>query len=79
MSRVEQDLQAGGSARAAGLALTMQRMAWGVGTVPEQVWEDPDVPASRYGANPRTASIGFLNGEAAIRDGSMVHPSSRAG
>ena len=43
----------------------MQRMAWGVGTVPEQIWEDPDVPASRYGANPRTASIGFLNGEAA--------------
>jgi glucoamylase len=63
--RAEQDLQAGYPARAAALALTMQRMAWGAGTIPEQVWEDPNVPASRYGASPRTASIGFLNGEAA--------------
>ena len=63
--RAEQDLQNGALPRAAGLALTMQRMAWGTGTLPEQVWEDPHVPASGYGANPRTASIGFFNGEAA--------------
>ena len=63
--RAEQDLQNGALPRAAGLALTMQRMAWGTGTLPEQVSEDPHVPASGYGANPRTASIGFFNGEAA--------------
>jgi glucoamylase len=63
--RAEQDLQSGAPAAAAGLALTMQRMAWGTGTVPEQVWEDPDVPASRYGSDPLTASIGFRDGEAA--------------
>ena len=63
--RAEQDLQSGAPAAAAGLAITMQRMAWGTGTVPEQVWEDPDVPASRYGSDPAVASIGFRNGEAA--------------
>jgi glucoamylase len=63
--RAEQDLQSGHPTAAAALALTMQRMAWGTGTVPEQVWEDPDVPASPYRSNPRTSSIGFRNGEAA--------------
>ena len=63
--RAEQDLQAGDRLGAAGLAVTMQRMTWGLGYVPEQVWEDPDVPASPYGANPTTASIGFTNGQAA--------------
>jgi glucoamylase len=63
--RAEQDLQSGQPAAAGSLALTMQRMAWGIGTVPEQVWEDPDVPASPYGSNPGTLSIGFRNGEAA--------------
>lgn len=63
--RAEQDLQAGHPAAAAALALTMQRMAWGTGTVPEQVWEDPNVPASPYGSNPAASSIGFRNGEAA--------------
>ncbi len=63
--RAEQDLQAGDQAGAAALAATMQRMAWGTGLLPEQVWEDPAVPASRYGADPATASIGFTNGQAA--------------
>jgi glucoamylase len=63
--RAEQDLQTGQPAAAASLAVTMQRMAWGIGTVPEQVWEDPDVPASPYGSDPATASIGFRNGAAA--------------
>jgi glucoamylase len=30
--------------------------------VPEQVWEDPDLPAAPYGADPTTASIGFTDG-----------------
>ena len=63
--RAEQDLQAGDVRGASGLALTMQRMSWGVGLVPEQVWEDPDTPASPYGSDPATESIGFTNGKAA--------------
>ena len=47
------------------MAVDFQRMTWGLGYVPEQVWEDPDTPASPYGADPTTASIGFRNGKAA--------------
>ena len=43
----------------------MQRMSWGLGMVPEQAWEDPDYPASPYGSDPTTASIGFYTGKAA--------------
>ncbi|HTU97547.1 MAG TPA: glycoside hydrolase family 15 protein [Solirubrobacteraceae bacterium] len=63
--RAEQDLQAGQTAAASSLAATFQRMTWGLGYVPEQVWEDPNTPASPFGANPTTASIGFTNGKAA--------------
>jgi glucan 1,4-alpha-glucosidase len=41
----------------------MLNSASGVGLVPEQVWNYPDVPASPYGADPATASIGFTNGQ----------------
>ncbi len=30
---------------------------------PEQVWEDPDFPASPFGTDPTTASIGFVTGQ----------------
>jgi glucan 1,4-alpha-glucosidase len=63
--RAEQDLQSGQSAAASGLTATFQRMTWGLGYVPEQVWEDPNTPASPFGADPTTASIGFTNGKAA--------------
>ena len=63
--RAEQDLQSGDRAAASGLAVAFQRMTWGLGYVPEQVWEDPDTPASPFGADPTTASIGFTNGKAA--------------
>jgi hypothetical protein len=43
----------------------MQSMTSGLGMVPEQAWEDPAVAASRYGADPATASIGFANGKPA--------------
>jgi glucoamylase len=43
----------------------MIKSASGVGLVPEQVWEDPDLPASPYGSDPTTASIGFTDGQAA--------------
>ena len=63
--RAEQDLQAGDVSGAASLAATMQLMSSGLGLVPEQAWEDPDTPASPYGSDPKTASIGFTNGKAA--------------
>jgi glucoamylase len=37
----------------------------GVGLVPEQAWEDPDLAPSPYGSDPSTASIGFTDGSAA--------------
>ncbi len=63
--RAEQDLQAGDVSAAASLAESMQLMSSGLGLVPEQAWEDPDTPASPYGSDPQTASIGFINGKAA--------------
>ncbi len=63
--RAEQDLQSGATAAASRLAATFQRMTWGPGYVPEQVWEDPNIPASPFGADPTSASIGFTNGKAA--------------
>ena len=43
----------------------MLRSASGVGLVPEQAWEDPDLAADPYGTDPTTASIGFQDGHAA--------------
>jgi len=63
--RAEQELQTGDRASAARLLLGMQRFSSGVGLVPEQDWENPDVPPSPYGSDPATASIGFVNGGAA--------------
>ena len=40
----------------------MLNSASGVGLIPEQVWEQPDLPASPYGSDPTTASIGFTDG-----------------
>jgi glucoamylase len=47
----------------------MLNSASGVGLVPEQVWNYPNVPASPYGSDPTTASIGFRDGQA---DGSAA-------
>ena len=63
--RAEQHLQTGDAATAAELLLGMQRFASGIGLVPEQAWENPDLPASPFGTSPETASIGFENGGAA--------------
>src|SRR5580692_2860350 len=41
----------------------MLNSASGIGLVPEQVWNYPDVPASPYGSDPSTASIGFADGQ----------------
>jgi glucoamylase len=41
----------------------MLTSASGTGLIPEQVWNYPDVPASPYGSDPATASIGFTDGQ----------------
>jgi glucan 1,4-alpha-glucosidase len=57
---------ANGSAASALMRLqAMQGGASGVGLIPEQVWESPDLAASPFGSDPTTASIGFRNGGAA--------------
>jgi glucoamylase len=43
----------------------MENFSSGVGLVPEQAWENPDLPASPFGSDPSTASIGFTDGKAA--------------
>jgi glucoamylase len=63
--RAEQELQTGDRGGAERLAATMDHMSWGIGLMPEQVWEDPNIPAAPYGSNPATASIGFIDGKAA--------------
>ncbi|RFU38058.1 glucan 1,4-alpha-glucosidase, partial [Actinomadura logoneensis] len=60
--RAEQALQTGDTGTAADLLRTMRGMSSGTGLVPEQAWEDPDLPASPYGTDPATASIGFRSG-----------------
>ena len=63
--RAESDIAGGQSSGAASLLNAMLNFSSGVGLVPEQAWEDPDLPASPYGSNPATASIGFTDGKAA--------------
>ena len=63
--RAEQQLQTGDRTGAAALLASMDRYSSGVGLVPEQAWEDPDLAASPFGTDPAVASIGFVNGEAA--------------
>ncbi|MGA8016972.1 MAG: glycoside hydrolase family 15 protein [Candidatus Dormiibacterota bacterium] len=41
----------------------MLNSASGIGLIPEQVWNYADVPASPYGSDPTTASIGFTDGK----------------
>jgi glucoamylase len=63
--RGEYDLAAGNSSQAASLLATMAAMTSGHYLEPEQAWEDPPLPASPYGSDPLTASIGFEPGHPA--------------
>ena len=65
--RAESDLAAGSASGAQALLQAMINFSSGVGLVPEQAWEDPDLAASPYGSDPATASIGFTKGQAAGR------------
>jgi glucoamylase len=42
----------------------MRNMSSGVGLIPEQAWDLPDLAASPFGTDPTLASIGFRNGKA---------------
>jgi glucoamylase len=63
--RAEHQLAVGDRATALSLADGMRRFASGVGLVPEQDWEQPDLPPSPFGTPPEVASIGFANGHPA--------------
>ena len=63
--RAESDIASGNLTGAAGLLEAMAQFSSGVGLVPEQAWEDPNLAASPYGSDPTTASIGFTDGKAA--------------
>ncbi len=61
--RGEQDLQTRDPAGSSNMLLDMANFADGVGMIPEQDWEDPNLPPSPYGTDPTTASIGFVDGK----------------
>ncbi len=63
--RGQYDLAAGDTTTALNLLATMQRFGSGVGLIPEQDWELPDLAPSPYGTDPTVASIGFANGQPA--------------
>jgi len=63
--RAESDLAQGDTSGAESLLQSMINFSSGVGLVPEQAWEDPDLAASPYGSDQATASIGFTDGGAA--------------
>jgi glucoamylase len=63
--RGEYDVAAGDRGRASTFLTAMRNMTSGQGLEPEQAWEDDNVPASPFGSDPTTASIGFVNGKPA--------------
>jgi glucoamylase len=63
--RAEHQLAVGDPATAVALADGMRRFASGVGLIPEQDWEQPDLPPSPFDTPPEIASIGFQNGHPA--------------
>ncbi|HEX4705311.1 MAG TPA: glycoside hydrolase family 15 protein, partial [Pseudonocardiaceae bacterium] len=63
--RAESNLATGNRAGAENLLAAMTKFSSGVGLVPEQAWENPDLAAAPFGSDPTTASIGFTDGGAA--------------
>jgi len=63
--RAESDVAAGKLTGASALLEAIAQFSSGVGLVPEQAWENPDLAASPFGSDPTTASIGFTDGKAA--------------
>jgi glucoamylase len=63
--RAEYALASGDLATAITLLGAMSNFAAGIGLIPEQDWELPNLPPSPYGTDPTIASIGFQNGHPA--------------
>jgi glucan 1,4-alpha-glucosidase len=63
--RGQYELDRGQIGAAVGRLEAMHGTAWGVGLIPEQAWDQPDLPAAPFGTDPTVASIGFQNGKAA--------------
>ena len=63
--RGEYNVSAGQGTQASTLLNTMRLFGSGVGLIPEQDWELPDLAPSPYGTDPTLASIGFQNGHPA--------------
>jgi hypothetical protein len=63
--RAQHLIETSGRAAATPLLTGMAATASGVGLIPEQVWENADLPASPWGTPAECASIGFENGQAA--------------
>jgi glucoamylase len=63
--RGQWELSQGDTQAALRRAQAMAAMGSGVGLIPEQTWELPDIPRSPFGTDPAVASIGFRNGEPA--------------
>src|SRR5207249_1621336 len=63
--RGEYDVSNGQTSPALTLLSTMRNFGSGVGLIPEQDWELPDLAPSAYGTDPTVASIGFQNGHPA--------------
>jgi glucan 1,4-alpha-glucosidase len=65
VERGEYDMVSGGSPSAASRVPSFSSFDSGVGLIPEQDWELPNLAASPFGTDPTTASIGFVNGQPA--------------
>ncbi|MGZ3622323.1 MAG: glucodextranase DOMON-like domain-containing protein [Ktedonobacteraceae bacterium] len=63
--RGEYDVSSGHTSAAVTLLNTMQNFGSGVGLIPEQDWDLPNLAASPFGTDPTIASIGFQNGQPA--------------
>ena len=63
--RGEYDVSAGQTSSALTLLNTMRLFGSGVGLIPEQDWELPNLAPSPYGTDPTVGSIGFQNGQPA--------------
>ena len=63
--RGEYDVSRGQLSAAVDRLRFMRNTAAGVGLIPEQAWDAPDLAASPFGTDPTVASIGFENGKPA--------------
>jgi glucan 1,4-alpha-glucosidase len=63
--RGQYEVDRGSVASAVARLDSMRNMGSGVGLIPEQAWELPDLAPSPFGTDPTIASIGFRNGKPA--------------